>query len=231
MVESRKPMGLRKDLHIAEITRMPSVCQRWQEVHGRKPTAEDVSEMFKDFVPMQIAVLHKYGTVLPGTVEAVNQLRNELGCKIGITTGFIRSMANVLLAEAKKQGFEPDANVTGDEVENGARPKPFMVYKNLDFLDVHPIQSVVKVDDTVKGIGEAQNAGCWGVGVARYSNYMDIDSLEHEEKLTEQDIEARLKKSREILQESGAHYVIDSLVELPEVVADINARLAKGEKP
>ena len=231
MAESRKPMGLRKDLHIAEITRMPAVSQRWQEVHGRKPTAEDVSDMFKDFVPMQIAVLQKYGTVLPGTVQAVSQLRNELGCKIGMTTGFIRSMANVLLAEAKKQGFEPDVNVTGDEVENGARPKPFMVYRNLDLLDVPTIQSVVKVDDTVKGIGEAQNAGCWGVGVARYSNYMDVDSLEHEEKLTEEDMEARLQNSREILQQSGAHYVIDSLAELPDVVADINSRLARGEKP
>ncbi|KAK7112971.1 phosphonoacetaldehyde hydrolase-like [Littorina saxatilis] len=231
MEESRKPMGLRKDLHIAEITRMPSVIQRWQEVYGKKPTDNDRAAMFKDFVPMQIAVLEKYGTVLPGTVQAVNQLRNELGCKIGVTTGFFRSMANVLQAEAKKQGFEPDVNVTGDEVENGARPKPFMLYKNLDLLDIHTIQSVVKVDDTVSGIGEAQNAGCWGVGVACYSNYMDVDSLEHEQQLTEEEMQERLVNSREILRKSGAHYVIDSIVELPEVVADINSRLAKGEKP
>ena len=210
---------------------MPSVRQRWQEIHGKPPTDEDARTMFKDFVPMQLAVLEKYGGVLPGTVQAANQLRNELGCKIGMTTGFLRSMADVLLAEAKKQGFEPDVNVTGDEVVNGARPRPFMLYKNLDLLDIHPIESVVKVDDTVSGVGEAQNAGCWGVGVARYSNYMDVDSFEHEETLTEQDIQDRLKKSREILQNSGAHYVIDSIAELPEVVADINSRLARGEKP
>ena len=231
MAESRKPMGLRKDLHIAEITQMPSVSQRWQEVYGRKPTADDARAMFQDFVPMQIAVLKKYGTVLPGTVQAVRQLRDELGCKIGVTTGFLRSMADVLLSEAKRQGFEPDVNVTGDEVVNGARPKPFMLYRNLDLLDVHPVQAVVKVDDTITGIGEAQNAGCWGVGVARYSNYMDVDSLEHEEALTEPEIQQRLENSRELLRQSGAHYVIDSLVELPEVVADINCRLAKGEKP
>ncbi|XP_076452712.1 phosphonoacetaldehyde hydrolase-like [Babylonia areolata] len=231
MEESRKPMGLRKDLHIAEITRMPAVRKRWQDVYGKMPTDEDVKTMFKDFVPMQIAVLGKYGSILPGTAEAVNQLRNELGCKIGMTTGFTRPMVDVLLSEAKKQGYEPDVNVAGDEVENGARPKPFMLYKNLDLLDVHPIQSVVKVDDTVSGIGEAMNAGCWGVGVARYSNYMDVDSLEHEEELSESDMEERLKCSRDILEKAGAHYVIDSIVELPEVVADINARLARGEKP
>lgn len=36
-------------------------------------------------------------------------------------------------------------NVAGDEVVHGARPKPFMVYRNLDLLDVPDIYSVVKV--------------------------------------------------------------------------------------
>ena len=43
---------------------------------------------------------------------------------------------------------------------------------------------VITVDDTVGGIGEAINGGCWAVGVSRYSNYMNIDSLEHEQQLT-----------------------------------------------
>ena len=30
---------------------------------------------------------------------------------------------------------------------------------------------------------------------------------------------------------AGAHYVVDTLADLPEVIADINARLAKGERP
>lgn len=224
-------MGLRKDLHIAEISRMPAVQKRWAEVYGKPPTDQDVADMFKDFVPMQLAVLGKYGGVLPGTVQAVNQLRGELGCKIGMTTGFLRSMADVLLEEAKKQGFVPDANVTGDEVANGARPKPFMLYRNLDLLDINPIEAVVKVDDTVSGVGEALNGGCWGVGVARYSNYMDVDSLEQEEQLSPQQIEDRLQHSRSMLRNTGAHYVIDSIAELPEVVAEINQRLAAGEKP
>ena len=106
-----------------------------------------------------------------------------------------------------------------------------MVYKNMDMLDVHPIQSVVKVDDTVSGVGEALEAGCWGVGVARYSNYMDIDSLEQEAKITPEEMVQRTEKSRDLLRKAGAHYVVDSIVELPEVVADINKRLASGERP
>jgi phosphonoacetaldehyde hydrolase len=123
------------------------------------------------------------------------------------------------------------ALILGDEVKHGARPKPFMVYRNLDLLDVHPIQAVVKVDDTVSGVGEALEAGCWGVGVSRYSNYMDIDSLEHEGQLSEEEIQRRWAHSRDLLIKTGAHYVIDSIADLPEVVADINSRLAKGESP
>ena len=101
----------------------------------------------------------------------------------------------------------------------------------MDLLDVHPIQSVVKVDDTVSGVGEALEAGCWGVGVARYSNYMDIDSLEIEAKLSPEEIDRRTEVSRDMLRKAGAHYVIDSIVDLPEVVANINKRLVLGEKP
>ena len=54
-------------------------------------------------------------------------------------------MADILLADAKTQGYEPDCSVAGDDVIHGSRPKPFMIYKNMDVLDVHPAQAVVKV--------------------------------------------------------------------------------------
>ncbi len=231
MVEAREPMGLRKDLHIAAITKNPDVRKRWKEVYGRYPDQGDVDNMFKDFVPMQLDCLRKYTDLIPGCVESINTLRSEFNMKIGSTTGFLKSMVDILLEEAKKQGYEPDSSVAGDQVIHGARPNPHMVYKNLDNLGVSPIQSVVKVDDTVSGVGEAMEAGCWGVGVARYSNYMDIDSFEHEKSLSETEMIRRLDKSRDILVKCGAHYVIDSIAELPGVCADINQRLARGDKP
>ena len=106
-----------------------------------------------------------------------------------------------------------------------------MVYRNLDMLDVSPIQSVVKVDDTVSGVGEGLEAGCWSVAVTRYSNYMDIDSIEQEKSLPAEEMERRHNLTREILRKSGAHYVIDSIVDLPSVIDDVNERLARGERP
>ncbi len=230
MAEARGPMGLRKDLHIKSLTEVPEIAERWKGVHGNHPGQPEVDAMFADFVPMQLECLREYTTLLPGVAETTQKLQAE-GIKIGSTTGFLRAMVDILEEDAKKQGYVPDASVAGDEVEHGARPKPFMVYKNLDMLDVHPIQSVVKVDDTISGVGEALEAGCWGVGIARYSNYMDIDSFAHEKSLSETEIRRRLAFTRETLRKAGSHYVIDTFDELPAVIEDVNARLARGEKP
>ena len=230
MEEARGPMGLRKDLHIKALTEIPVLRQRWKSVHGKDPTQGDVDRMFADFVPAQLACLPEYCTLLPGVAEVIKRLQTQ-GIKIGSSTGFVRSMVDVLEKEAKEQGYVPDASVAGDEVEQGARPKPFMVYRNLDLMDAWPIHSVIKVDDTISGVGEGLNAACWTVGVARYSNYMNINTLEEADSLPEEEMQRRLTHTREVLQKAGAHYVIDSLTEIEAVISDVNQRLARGEKP
>ena len=46
------------------------------------------------------------------------------------------------------------------------------------------------------------------------------------------EIEVRAQKSKDILmQKSGAHYVADSILDLPVIFEDINKRLANGESP
>ncbi len=230
MEEARGPMGLRKDLHIKALTEDPAIRERWKEAKGKYPDQADVDAMFADFVPAQLDCLKKYTALLPGIREAMIGLQAQ-GIKLGASTGFTRAMVDILNADAIKQGLTLDATVAGDEVIHGARPAPHMVYRNMDLLGISEIRSVVKCDDTVSGVGEALNAGCWGVGLVRYSNYMNINSLEEAESLPEAEIARRMAHARGLLEQSGAHYVIDSLVELPAVIEDINARLARGEKP
>ena len=230
MLEARGPMGLRKDLHIKALTEDPDIRERWKSLKGKYPEQADVDRMFEAFVPAQVKCLPNYSGLLPGVAD-VTQAMQKSGIKLGVTTGFLRSMVDVLLADARKQGFHPDATVAGDEVLQGARPNPHMVYKNLDLLDITTIQSVVKVDDTVSGVGEGLNAGCWAVGVSRYSNYMNIDNNEEADSLPEEEIARRNEQTRDLLSRAGSHYVVDSIVELPEVIEDINARLARGERP
>ena len=230
MEEAREPMGLRKDLHIAEMTRDPEIRERWYKAKGSYPTQADVDRMYSDYVPIQLDCLRQYSQLLPGVVETAKKIQ-AVGIKIGSTTGFVRSMVDILLEEARKQGFHPDATVAGDEVINGARPKPFMLYRNLDLMDVYPIQSVIKMDDTGGGVSEGLEAGYWTVGIARYSNYMNINSVEEAESISEDEIQRRLAKSRDLLTKSGAHYVINQFSELLDVIADVNDRLARGESP
>ncbi|MBZ0162132.1 MAG: phosphonoacetaldehyde hydrolase [Notoacmeibacter sp.] len=230
MAEARGPMGLRKDLHIKALTEDPVIRERWKAVKGAYPGQSDVDAMFADFVPMQLACLRQYCTLLPGVAEVTQRLQSQ-GVKIGSSTGFTRAMVDILEEEAAKQGYRPDASVAGDEVVHGARPGPFMVYKNLDMLGVYPIHAVVKVDDTTSGVGEALNAGCWGVGVVRYSNYMDVDTPEQGAALSRDELARRMARTRDILEKAGAHYVIDSLADIEPVIEDINRRLARGERP
>jgi len=192
-----------------------------------------VDKLFADFVPMQMAVLDKYSELIPGTVEAVNTLRQKYNLKIGLTTGFTRVMVDKLLVNAKRQGFEPDTTVAGDEVPNnmGFRPAPFMVYQNMCKLGVFPIHTVLKVDDTVTGVGEGVNAGCWIIGIAGWSNYTDVDSLEHWANMSAQEKEKRRQRSRKLLKDSGAHYVVDTISEVPACVEDINQLLKSGKMP
>jgi phosphonoacetaldehyde hydrolase len=230
MEEARGPMGLRKDLHIQALTRVPELRERWKGIHGKYPDDNDVASMFEDFVPLQLECLRKYTALLPGVAEVTQRLQKQ-GIKIGSTTGFTRAMVDILEEDAAKQGYRPDASVAGDDVVHGARPRPFMVYRNLDLMDVSPIQSVVKMDDTISGVGEALEAGCWGVGIARYSNYMNINTLEEADRLPAEEIERRLELTRDILRKAGAHYVIDEFPEIERVIEDVNARLARGERP
>ena len=60
---------------------------------------------------------------------------------------------------------------------------------------------------------------------------MNINSLEEPDQLPSEEIERRLNLTREILRKAGAHYIIDSIAEIEPVIADINDRLARGEKP
>jgi len=230
MIEARGPMGLRKDLHIKALTEVDEIKERWKKIHGKYPEQSDVDRMFADFVPLQLDCLRKYTTLLPGVAEVTQRLQKQ-GIKIGSTTGFVRSMVDILEEDAAKQGYKPDASVAGDEVTSGARPSPHMLYKNLDMLNITPIQSVVKVDDTASGVGEAVNAGCWGIGVTRYSNYMDVDTPEDGKKLSEDEIKKRVAKTKDILEKAGAHYILESIADIEPVIEDINKRIARGERP
>ena len=61
-----------------------------------------------------------------------------------------------------------------------------------------------------------------------------LDIKLEEKKVLEEKVdklEAKIAKARTILRDSGAHYVIDTINDLPGVIEKINERLAMGISP
>lgn len=226
--EARAPMGAHKKVHIRQISQIEAVARRWQEAHGRRPTEEDVEAMFKDFVPLQIDCLADYADLIPGTLEAIRDFRGR-GLKIGSTTGYTREMMDVLQAEAKKRGYEPDCSVCATDVPAG-RPAPWMCVQNAMTLGIYPFEAMVKVDDTLPGIEEGLNAGMWTIGLAKTGNEIGLN--EAEINALEPDVLHRqLDRAYQRMRQAGAHYVVDGIWDVPAVLDDIDARLARGERP
>jgi phosphonoacetaldehyde hydrolase len=228
LTEAREPMGTEKREHITRLLAMPRIRQAWIDVYGEAPDEALIDRLYNDFVPVQIASIADRATLIPGALETFRFL-SEQGIKIGANTGYSQEMVAALLPMAAQLGYTPASNVCATDVPRG-RPYPHMTLKNMLDLEVGAVQAVVKVDDTLTGIEEGLNAGCWTVGVAVSGNEVGLD-LPEWLALTEQEQKHYKENAYRRFRASGAHYVIDSIADLPEVIEDIEARLAMGEQP
>jgi phosphonoacetaldehyde hydrolase len=228
MAEARQPMGAHKRVHIQRITEIDSVRTRWRETHGRLPDDDDVSAMFEDFVPLQLACLSDYSELIPGTLEAVAAMR-ERGMKIGSTTGYMTEMTEINRADAARQGYVPDSTVCASEVPAG-RPYPYMCLRNAINLEVTTVEACVKIDDTTPGVEEGLNAGMWTIGLAVSGNEIGLP-LAEVEALAPAERESKRDRAYRRMYQAGAHYVVDSIADVLPCLDDIQARLRRGEKP
>lgn len=226
--EARVPMGAHKKVHIRKISQIEAVAQRWESVHGRIPTEADIEAMFQEFIPLQLACLADYADLIPGTLEAVKDFRGR-GLKIGSTTGYTGDMMALLLKEARRRGYEPDATVCATDVPAG-RPEPWMCLQNAMHLRIFPMEAIVKVGDTLPDIEEGLNAGMWTIGLAKTGNEVGLNESEINQ-LPADVLKTKLAVAYQRMQQTGAHYVVDGISNVPPILDDINARLARGERP
>lgn len=228
MDQAREPMGAHKRVHIQKISQIDAVRNRWKEVHGQYPTEADIDEMFKLFIPLQLDCLATYADLIPGTLEAIKDFRAR-GLKIGSTTGYTGEMMELLMREAAARGYEPDSTVCATDVPAG-RPEPWMCLVNAMRLGLYPMESIVKIGDTLPDIYEGLNAGMWTIGLAITGN--EIGVPEAELKAMDPELLAR-KRARAYtrMAQAGAHYVVDGIWDVLPILDDINRRLARGERP
>jgi phosphonoacetaldehyde hydrolase len=228
VAEARGPMGAHKRDHIAAIARMPGVAERWRSANGGEATEADIDAMYAELIPLQLAVLPEYSELIPGTLAFAEECRRRR-LSIGTTTGYNREMIEVVLAEMKRQGFAPDVAVCVDDVPAG-RPEPWMALFAAMKLRAYPMSACVKVGDTLPDIAEGTNAGMWTVAVAATGNEMGLSEAEAAA-LPVGERDARLEAASERLRSSCPHYVVDGIADVVNVLDEIEARLARGERP
>ncbi len=226
--EARVPMGLPKWDHIKSLLTEPAIAARWASAHGSAPTDRDVDSVYAVFVPLNAAIVTEYADLIPGALEAVAEVRRR-GMKVGSTTGYTHDIMDRLRPAAAAQGLVTDNLVCAGDVKSG-RPGPLMMYKCFLDLDVWPAAAVVKVDDTEVGIAEGLSAGCWTVGVALSGNSCGLSRDELSAVPPGERDALRLKAGGK-LKRAGAHFVIDSIADLPPILDDIEGRLLRGERP
>jgi phosphonoacetaldehyde hydrolase len=229
LAEARLPMGLAKWDHIHALGQQPGVAARWQARHGWTLGRDDVDALYAAFMPMQIARVAQYSAAIPGAAELLVHLRQR-GLKIGSCSGYPRVVMDQLLPHAAAQGIRADHAVATDDLKAGGRPGPWMALANVIELGISELSACVKVDDTVPGIAEGLAAGMWTVGLSLSGNEvgLPLDEL----RTLDDTALARLRhQATQKLAQAGAHYVIDSVADLPPVLDAIEARLARGERP
>lgn len=222
--QARRPMGMAKIDHIRELFRMEDVGKQFTDLYKRTWTEEDVTEMNRKFEGYLFASLSDYTTPIPGVINTLGKLK-EQGIKIGSTTGYTRAMMEVVLPAAAAKGYVTDNCVTPDGLPGG-RPYPYMIEKNMSDLNIQSTDSVLKYGDTIADIKEGIQAKVWTVGVVLGSNEMGL-TQEEVDSMTISELEYRKSIVRKRMLDAGAHYVVDSIEELPFVIDAINGKLKR----
>ena len=226
--EARGPMGMEKRAHIAALAAMPRIADAWQQVHRSEVSAADIDEMYQDFLPVQRELLPQHADLIPAVLQSLTDMRQR-GLRIGSSSGYAAPLMAQLVPVARARGLHLDAVVSASDVPAG-RPAPWMIFKNMELLDCYPPASIVTVDDTTVGVEAGRNAGTWSVGVVETGNVLGLTHMELEQ-LPAAERESRRNAGRRLMREAGAHYAIDSVADLPQVLDEVTQRLARGECP
>jgi phosphonoacetaldehyde hydrolase len=226
--EARGPMGMGKWDHIRTLCDQPRIAERYRQVFGRTPSDEDVTAIYQRFMPLQIEKIAEHSALIPGALDTIGTLRKQ-GIKIGSCSGYPAQVMAKVVELAARNGYVADHVVATDEVPNG-RPWPAQALANVIALGIDDVAACVKVDDTVPGILEGRRAGMWTVALVCSGNALGLTHDDYRALGSEALANERTRIHR-LFAGSRPHYLIDTINELPDVIADINQRLANGEMP
>lgn len=226
--EARGPMGMAKIDHIRALLADDTIRERWVKKFGSQPTEEDAQNVYSRFLPLQIEIIADYSKLIPGALETVSWLKSY-NIKIGTCSGYPRAAMEGVVNLSAAAGYKPDYWVASDDVPRG-RPWPAQALLNVIKLNVEDVSACVKVDDTAPGILEGRHAGMWTVAVLGSSNNMGMTLSQWDALDKDQQNRACLHVKKH-LESSRPHFYVNTIAELPNIIEEINERLAAGQSP
>ena len=216
------PMGIEKRAHIKALLTTREINSQWRKKFKSKPTDKDIDKLFKLFNPELKKIIKKHSTFISGSKKTLDFIKNKK-IKIGINTGYSEEILKIILPELKKQRFIPDVSYSSSYTKIG-RPSAEIIYKIFSDLNITKGSNCIKVDDTIPGLQEGLNAGMWVVAVIFSGNEFgkneyELNKLTYKEKLKFK------KKISHKFNKIGAHYVIDTIKDLPKIIERVENKI------
>ena len=171
-------------------------------------------------------------------LNAINKIKLDMD--VVLTSTYDNKITDLLTVYLIDRGFKfnivdinifpKDINFSNDKYIHTTPQNVFKICQNSN-LNVNSIENVVKVDSTIVGIYEGNNAGCWTVGLYGNSAYVNIESFEHLDSLTFEEMSFKQNQAMVKMIESGAHFLAPDISYLPNIFENINNRMKYGETP
>jgi phosphonatase-like hydrolase len=155
----------------------------------RELGGEDAEEIYAHFNATLLSNTHRVREV-QGACEAFRFLRRH-GVKVALNTGFPQEVAGQIIDHLAWERAGLIDSWTCSEAVGRSRPDPAMIHALMSGLGVGDPSTVMKIDDTAKGIEEGLNAGAVTLGVLTGT------------------------QTRERLLKAGPHDIIQSVRDLP----------------
>jgi len=216
-------IGLTTQDIVLSILNDKQIISKWIELYDRQPNIEDYRKIMNIYNNLMIRYMNDNFDIIDEVTQFNKWIHNS-NTKLGIVTDHTKIVSDAIQSNLQKSNIKINkinSVITHNCVKNGSKPNPFMIFRCLEELKVFPAYTVIKIDNTVAGIQEGLNAGCWTVAVSKWSPYGNYTSLDEINNNSYQDIKKRTSLAEETLKKSGAHFVIENIGQIHNVIAKI----------
>ncbi len=208
----RESMGLLKKDHLRVLLNNREIAALWAELHG-VPDEKTVQYLHDELEQLMPPIAKKYARPIDGVTDLLEELRVHK-IKIGSSSGYNRKTLNEIIPIASSHGLTVDFSIASDEVPAG-RPAPWMIFRNMEALQVYPPSSVIRIGDTVQDVWEARNAGVWAFSLLENSNELRLAKKQYRNSSVAEAIHSDEAREQAIFkyQVAGTHIILQRVTE------------------